>query len=142
MAVKTYNPSKVIITFKGKTIQGYADGTFVSVTPSSEWWTKSTGADGEVSRSATNDYTHEVEFTLKQTSSSNDYLSQEAMKDKRLGTGKGELQIKDTGGTTIFFWPEAWIRQPADNENAKETSERSWTLDTGQVKEMNIGGNG
>lgn len=141
MAVKTYDPKKVIITFGTHTISGYADGTFISITPATDRFSKNVGADGEVTRTQSNDNTDEVVITVKQTSSSNDYLSQVAFNDRFLGTGKLPLSIVDIGGTTIANYTEAWIRTEAAIENSNEASDRVWTLDTGQPTTKNVGGN-
>ena len=51
----TYDPKRVIITFGGTPIGGYADGTFVDIAASSEAFTRKVGADGEVTRSKSAD---------------------------------------------------------------------------------------
>ena len=138
---KTFDPKKFIITFGGVAIVGYADGPFITVTPASDRFSKTVGADGEVGRNKSNDNTHEVTITLLGTSVSNDYLSTILRADKLANAGKLPLQVVDTGGTTIMSWKEAWIRTPADLEGAKEITERSWVFDTGQISVENIGGN-
>lgn len=138
--VKTYNPKDLIIIFGGVVVSGFADGTFVTVTPNSERFTRTVGADGEVGRAKSNDNTHEVVITLMSTSASNDYLSIVLNADKSLNAGVKPLQIIDNKGTTLFFWDAAWIVQPPDVEFSKEITERAWTLHTGQVVEENIGG--
>lgn len=139
--VKTYDPKKMIITFLGTPISGYADGTFLTITPSSERYTKSVGADGETARGKSNDNTHEVTITLLQSSLSNDVLSNALAADKIGNLGKGPLQVVDLNGTTLFYWDVAWIRQPPDAEYSKEVGERAWIFDTGPIVQENIGGN-
>lgn len=141
MGVKTYDPKAVIITFKGIPLSGFADGEFVSVVPSSERFTKIVGADGDVSRSKSNDKTHEVSITLQQTSLSNDYLSSQVIADDVANLGKGPLKIADLNGTTVWLWTEAWIRQPPDSAFDKTITERTWVFDTGQVTIENYGSN-
>jgi len=140
MPAKTYDPNDMIITFMGDVITGFADGTFISIVPSSERWGKTVGADGEVGRSKSNDNTYEVTITLMQTSASNDYLSEKLAADKNSNEGIGALQIIDKSGTTEFFFDSAWIRQPADSEYSKDVAERAWTFDTGQALQETIGG--
>ena len=93
--VNTYDPKKVIITFGGVPITGFADGTFVQIDPNAEMWTKKVGADGEVTRSQSNDNTHTVQITLQQSSASNDYLSTCMNADKLTGMGMLPLSITD-----------------------------------------------
>lgn len=138
---KTYDPKQIVVTFNGVPIVGFADGTFISVSPSGDRFTKTVGADGEVGRSKSNDNTSEVTITLLQTSLSNDYLNSQMLLDKLTNSGKGTLQIKDMAGTSVHFWKEAWIKTPPDGEYSKEISERSWVFDTGQADIEVFGGN-
>lgn len=138
--VKTYNPKRVIIVYGGVPITGYADGTFISVAPSSDRFSKTVGADGEVARSKSNDNTHEVTITLLSTSLSNSYLSGILTLDKISDAGALPLQIIDLSGGELFFWPQAWIRTPPTADFSKEISERAWVFDTGQAVQEFIGG--
>lgn len=140
MPAKTYNAKKVIITYNGIPITGFADGTFLTITPARERSTKKVGADGEVARSKSNDHTHEVTFTLLQTSASNNYLSNLLEVDRLTDVGAYPLQVVDLSGTTLHFWDAAWIKQEADGEFANEISDRAWVLDTGQVAANVTGG--
>lgn len=139
--VKTYDAKFVIITFNGVPITGFADGTFVSVAPSSDMYTKVVGADGAVARSRSNDDTAEVTITLMQTSLSNDFLSTQMLLDRTLNAGKGALQIKDLQGTSLHFFQNAWIKSKPTIEYAKDMSDRVWVFDTGQADIEVIGGN-
>lgn len=137
--MNTYDPKKVVVTFKGFVLSGYADGTFISIVPAGDNFTKVVGADGEVSRSKSNDDTAEVSLTLQQTSLSNDVLSAEMNADKLANTGVGPLIVKDLAGLTVFFASEAWIRTPPDQAYSKEIEDREWIFDTGNT-EIAIGG--
>ena len=140
MSVKTYNSKRVIIVFGGVPLSGYADGTFLTITPNAERYTKKVGADGEVGRSKSNNNTHEVTLTLLSSSPSNTVLSSFITIDKVTDLGALPLQVIDLSGTTVFFWLQAWLRQPADVEFGKEITERAWTFDTGQATTEIIGG--
>ena len=141
--VKTYLADRVIINFNGVNLTGYADGEFCVVSPNAEAWTKTSGADGEKVRSRSNDFSHTVDINLLQSSKSNDYLSGVAEVDRLTGLGKGPLLITDLSGSTLHFWPEAWIQQNADSAFGKEAGERSWTFDTGDIAPGSniVGGN-
>lgn len=138
--MKTYDPKDVIVTFGGVSLSGFADGTFISVTASMERFQKVVGADGEVARGRSNDDTHEVTITLMQTSPSNDDLAAIAKSDRQSNDGVRALAIRDLGGNTLMFWPEAWVRQTPDIEFAKEVGERAWVFDTGQIAIEDISG--
>jgi hypothetical protein len=140
MPAKTYDPNLVQIIFKGVPIVGFADGSFVTITPSAENFTKSVGADGEVARSKSNDNTYEVTITLMQTSLSNTYLSGVMTIDRLTNLGTGSLQIIDLSGQTLFFFDAAWVRQAPDADFAKEVGERAWVFDTAQAITEIVGG--
>ena len=137
--VTTYDPKKVIITFGGVPISGFAAGTFLNVTASSERFTKVVGADGEVSRSKSADETHEVTITLKQSSLSNQYLSGIETIDKLTSAGILPLTITDLNGGTLKFWPQAWISTDPELGYAAEQTDREWTFHTGQIGASNTG---
>lgn len=130
--VSTYDPKKVIITFGGVPISGYADGTFVQVDPNSGTWTKKVGADGEVARSLSNDNTHTFVITLMQTSLSNAYLRTVMSADKLTGLGMLPLSLTDLNTMETHFWPQAWVTADPPIGRAKETTDTQWTLHTGQ----------
>lgn len=138
--VKTYDPKKVIVTFGGVPISGFADGTFIAVKPASDTWVKKVGADGEVSRVKTNDDTSEVTLTLKATSPSNTYLTGVRTTDKLTGAGVLALTISDLSGTLVLFWPQAWIKKMPEVNRAKELGDTVWDFDTGQISGDTIGG--
>jgi hypothetical protein len=137
--IKSYDPNQVIIIYGGVPISGLADGTFIQVT-NADAWSKKVGADGEVGRSKSNDYTSEVTLTLMQTSSSNNYLSGIVAIDKASNAGALPLQILDLSGTSLHFWPQAWIRKTADAGYSKEIGDRAWVFDTGQPAQNVVGG--
>jgi hypothetical protein len=130
--VGTYDPKKVIITLGGVPISGYADGTFVQVDPNGETWIRKVGADGEVSRSLSNDNTHTIQITLGQMSLSNPYLRTVMNADKLTGLGMLPLSFTDLNTAETHFWPQAWVSTTPSLGRAKETTDTQWTIYTGQ----------
>lgn len=137
---KTYNPRKVIVTFAGKQITGFADGTFITASRNGDTYTLTKGADGEGARSHNPDKSGTVVVTLLQTSSSNDVLQAQHDLDERTDQGKGPLFIRDLSGRTLVESPEAWVRKPADPEFGKEVGAREWTLECDELI-LKSGGN-
>jgi hypothetical protein len=139
--VGTYNPKEVIINFGGNIIDGYADGTFLEIAPhDADGFKKVVGADGEVFRALSADNTHQITFTLLQSSSSNKVLSTIRNKDRQAGKGMEPLRITDNNGETLGFWPQAWIRGDPTYGYSKENTDRQWIIDTGQLSEIEFGG--
>jgi hypothetical protein len=130
--VMTYDPKKVIITFGGVPLSGYADGTFVQIDPNSETWTRKVGADGEVARSLSNDDTHTIQITLLQTSLSNIYLRTTMNADRLTGLGMLPLSFTDLNTMEVYFWPQAWVSTEPPTGRDKEVTDVQWTIHTGQ----------
>lgn len=129
MPVRTYDPKQVILAIGGVPMSGYADGTFIRVSRSTDSFSKVSGADGVVSRSKSNDFSGEVVVTLAQTSPSNDVLSAFLAADELTNKGVLPILCKDMSGRSIHFTGFAWIRKPADAEYGKDIANREWTLD-------------
>lgn len=138
--VKTYNPKDHSIIFGGVRITGFADGTFVSVAPTSAVWERVVGADGLVTRVRQNDDTAIVTITLKQSADVNATLSAFLNLDKLSGQGKFPIMIKDGSGTSVFVAPEAWIAEIPEQANSKSVENREWVIHTGNAV-FSIGGN-
>ncbi len=130
---KTYLPDAVQLIWGVNDIKGTDDGTFLSISRNTEGWTKKVGADGEVLRVRSNDYTHTIEVTLMQSSEFNAILSAQEELDRLTGTAVFPFTALDLSGFTLRFWPEAWLVSEADSEYAKEAGNRVWTFSTGQV---------
>lgn len=131
-ALKIYDSNAVTIQAMGILIDsGLADGTFVKVSPTSGAYTSVAGADGQVTRSKTNDKRATVEITLMQTSDANTALSTlyniDQLSDN--GAGVGPLLIKDRSGVALHTASKCWIMKSPDREYGKEATTRVWTLE-------------
>ncbi len=138
--MRTYDPSQVIINFSGVQLSGFADGTFITASRRNDMFTMVVGADGESSRSKTNDFSGEVVLTLKATSPSNDILSSLATLDELSNSGVKPLTISDKSGRTILFSGTAWLRKQAEVEFGMEVGDREWNFDCGKIALL-VGGN-
>lgn len=139
MTVRTYDAREVQVNCGGNPASGYADGEFIVVRRDAPLYNKTTGADGEVSRSR-NESAGSVTLTLKQTSPFNDILSAFALADKVNNSGVFPFMLKDLNGTTLVFSESAWIESFPDVNLGKEVSDRQWTIALGKT-EWFIGGN-
>jgi hypothetical protein len=139
-SVRTYAPDKVVVTFRGNVLTGFAKGTFLKVTRNSDSIALTIGSAGEGARTRSSDRSAKVEITLLQQSPTNDILSSLVAEDEAFGTGQGALLVKDLSGTSLFEAQNAWVVKPADAEFADAGGERSWTLESDRVA-MGVGGN-
>lgn len=140
MAVKTYDPKSYSVIVGGHIVGGYADGTFVKVSRNEDAFTMKVGADGEPSRTKSNNKSGMLEITLLQSSSSNDVLSGYALADELNNGGQVPVLVKDGNGTSIYASESGWVKKMPDAELGKEMGERVWVIDMGSV-DMFIGGN-
>ena len=140
LAVKTYDPKMIVITFGVIPISGYAEGTFVRVNRSGDAFSKSKGAGGDVERINRNQGDFEVSLTLQQTAGTNAELSAALAADMATNAGVFPLTIKDLLGQTLFYAPQAWIRKDPEWEDGDELNAREWTFDTG-IGSNFLGGN-
>jgi hypothetical protein len=139
--VTNFDPKKVIIVFGGTPIDGYADGDFAELAANAgDGFIKQVGADGEVARAQSNDNTHSLTITLMQSSLGNAILSGIRNTDKLTGKSILPLSITDLNGSSLFFWPQAWIHGDPTWGYGKELKERQWVIDTGQATTTNYAG--
>ena len=140
LAVKTYDPKMIVITFGVIPISGYAEGTFVRVNRSGDAFSKSKGAGGDVERINRSQGDCGVSRTLQQTAGTNAELSAALAADMATNAGVFPLTIKDLLGQTLFYAPQAWIRKDPEWEDGDELNAREWTFDTG-IGSNFLGGN-
>ena len=125
-----------VIEIAGATISngagasGYGDGEFLKITQINDSFLVVEGTDGSVARSKRNTRLLDIELTLLQTSSSNDFLSELLSLDVNQpnGAGIGSFVMTDLQGTTIILCTRAWINKPADVTLDRSATARKWPL--------------
>lgn len=138
--VKTYDPKDISVIFGGKIITGFGDGTFVVIERNEQTFNLKVGVDGEGTRAKSNNKSGKITLTLMQSSASNDDLSAFAAADELSNTGVAACLLKDGNGSTVCAAATAWIQKPANVENAKEVSTRTWVIESDEI-DMFVGGN-
>jgi hypothetical protein len=139
--VKTYDPKTVTVIVGVLPIVGFAEGTVIKVSRSSDTFEKVLGIGGVVSRSRTLDKSGQITLTLAQTSLSNDYLSAVMFLDEYKSSGLVPIFIFDSGSKTTIAAAFAWIRKPPEVGYGKELSNREWAFEASDL-DMAILGNG
>lgn len=130
--LKTYDSNEVNITFAGRSIDsGRADGDFYSSEYNSETFIRKGGADGEQTRSKTNDRSATIKLKLMQTSDGHKLLTQlhAAALAATNGSDVAALEVRDLSGGLLERAAKAWIRKPPSNAYGKEAGEREWELE-------------
>lgn len=136
---KTYDPALVFVTFRGRTLSGFMDGTVITVGRKEDTWLPTVGVQGETARARNRNKSGTVKLVLMQTSSTNDFLSGVAVNDEATGLGQGPLSIKDSLGTTVALCNDAYVLKPAEINFGKEIEAREWTFECPSL-DMWVGG--
>ena len=134
-----YDPKKVVVTFGGVLLQGYASGTFIVVEETEDAFGMEAGAGGDVVRVRNNNETGTITVTLQAESPTNDLLSALSKIDRRTGLGYKPIMVKNLFGTTLANAAEAWVRKSPNAEYATEAGSREWVFDCAKI-DVFIGG--
>ncbi len=106
--LKNYSPDQVDVIFKGITITGFADGTFIEVEREVDTFTKKVGSLGDVARTKSLNKSGKITITLMDTHPVNDALAVVIGEDEQFGTSFGAFSMKDRSGSTQVRATEAW----------------------------------
>lgn len=134
-----YDPAQVQVNIAGKTMTGFAAGTFIEVERETDAYTKSVGADGEVTRVKSQNFSGSFKLTLVQGSPSNDILSGLATQDEQTSDQIFPILVKDSNGTTIAQGAKCWIKKKPSSGFAVESENREWNFDTSNLS-YTVGG--
>lgn len=139
--VSTYSPEDVIILLAGVIpVDGYTDGTFISIKKNTSIYSTSTSADGIVTRQYNDDQTYTITLTLANYSSSNDILTKLYQVDLITHRAKFPILMKDTSGSSLFAATTCWVESIPELSFSNEIGSRTWTIYACQGV-INIGGN-
>ena len=130
-ALKVYDAAAVYQSFAGRVLFGFADGDFVSIEPSGDYFSTQVGVGGSVTRVKNQDRTAVVTITTTQGSKVNEVLSAILASDDaaKNGAGVGAYELRDGTGTTVVRSPQAWIMGPPTVSFASgEPKGREWKI--------------
>lgn len=136
---RTYDPARVVVTFKGSIITGYGKDSLVEAERNEDAFSLDVGCDGEFCRSANRNKSGSIKLTLMASSPSNDILSAALAVDELSGAGAGEFSIADLNGTSLLNCV-AWVKKQTPLKRGKTVAENEWTLETGKML-SHVGGN-
>lgn len=143
----SYSPEDVaiIISTNGfsHTINGYADGGFVSISRLVLGSEPYSGADVTNARVVRANKNATITLSLAQTSESNDILSQLLQNDSvsRDSTWLFSVLVKDNTGRSQYFSRQCYIGGHPDSSFSTTIDSRDWLIHCVKL-EQNIGGNG
>ena len=132
---KEYNPKLLTMTVADAEMAGFAESTMLKIARNSDATMKAVGVDGEYSVSVSADEGGTYEFSLMQTSSSNDIL------DALRLTPGFRVYIHDNNGRLVQESPSAWIQSLPEQEFAASAKERKWVIGAEKIKGQIAGSN-
>lgn len=136
-----YNPDEVICLVGGiLPVEGFVDGTFISINKDMVPFTSVKTADGQIGRLYQNDQSYTITLTLHCGSFSNDVLTKFWQLDEISQRGKFSLLIKDSSGSDLFFSTNTWIEGLPTLSKSASVDTRTWILRSSQAV-INIGSN-
>lgn len=154
MALKTYDPDLVIVTFRPYatipalaalqigtiTAEAFAEGSMVTVNRSAKLWSSTSGTDGETVHSKSPDKSGVVALTLMGSSVTNDLFSALVIADELTNIGVGVLTVADKSGSSIFASAQARLDGYADYAAGSDPGTREWSFLVANLAPF-IGGN-
>jgi hypothetical protein len=133
--VRTWDPTKFVMTVGANTLQSFAAGTFIKAAYNEELFMLEVGSDGVSNCRIRNaNESGRFEITLLKSSPSNDVLSALALLDRATGQGVVPCQVKDGSGTAVALGQNSWIVKPADLERGKELGDVTWIIETDKLQ--------
>lgn len=133
--VQTYNPKKVHVSVDSSTVTGFAEDSFISVSPKGEGTTSQTGCDGVVVRAIDVNKQCVIKLVLQQTSPFNKKFHDKFLTDKKDGTGTFTLSIEDANSDGDFsFTVTAWVQNRGEYTRGRNAGNIEWTLETDSVE--------
>lgn len=141
MSLYSYSPEDVTILLLGFIpVEGYIDGTFVTINKDIPPFTTGVTADGVTSRVHRFGTTYTMRLILSNVSPSNDILSKLWQIDELTKMGKFPVMVKDQLGTSLFFSATAWVESLPSLYYSNRITEREWIIKCTEAT-INIGGN-
>jgi hypothetical protein len=144
MGFKTWNVRELSISLDAVSLDdgGYAEDEVFSLDWGEDWYTKYVGADGEVTRTRTNNFSASVTLKYAQTAAANTRLSGLLTTDIATlsGVAAGVFQAKDNAGKLLVTSPRAWIVAPPAVKLGKTVQVFEWKIDLADARTSFFGG--
>jgi len=121
-------------------IEGFVDGTFISVDKDEMPYSSIRMPDGTVARKYNNSQTYTITLTLHNGAETNNLLTKMWQLDELTQRGKFPLLIKDQSGSDLLFSTESWIEGIPSMTKSNAIDSRVWVIKSAYAV-INIGGN-
>lgn len=137
--LRTYDPKQVSLIYGGQIVTGFAEGSFITVERNEDSANIQVGAQGDTTRTVSNNKSGRITVVLQQTSPSNAVFDAQRIAMELSGAGVASLLGKDNGSGDKWAGAKTWPVKPPPMGYAAETSNREWILETDDLQ-MTIAG--
>ena len=121
-------------------IEGFVDGTFISVDKDEMPYSSVRMPDGTIARKYNNSQTYTITITLHNGAETNNLLTKMWQVDEITQRGKFPLLIKDQSGSDLLFSTESWIEGIPSLTKSNAIDSRVWVIKSAFAT-INVGGN-
>lgn len=121
-------------------VEGFVDGTFISVDKDEMPYSSVRMPDGTVARKKNNSQTYTITITLHNGAETNNLLTKMWQIDELTDRGKFPLLIKDQSGSDLLFSTESWIEGIPSMIKSNAIDSRVWVIKSAYAV-INVGGN-
>lgn len=139
MLLGQFNPKEVACIVAGSILEGFMDGTFITLERNEDSANMLVGAQGDATRTLSNNKGGRMTLNLQQTSPSNAVLNAQLGDMERTGGGIFTFILKDNSGLDVANSATMWVVKPPNMEYANETSGREWILETNNLEMSPLG---
>lgn len=129
-----YRLPDMVLTVNGIRIEGFGVTDAIMIARDEDSFTKTVGADGEVTKSSTNNDSGTITITLMQNAFANGALELALLLDELTGDITFPVVVADplrTGWEIVGT--ECWIKKPPDIPFNKAVGELTWVLDVAHL---------
>ena len=139
MAAELYDPSKVTLTLGTLLVEGYMEGTMISVSWLADNVSLAMGSQGVGAMIPSNNMSAEITINLQQTAASNTRLTA-IFGINRTGLAV-PLSLRDGSGASLLAAATAWIKKlPDTGFSGNGIEARTWVITTDRMDGV-VGGN-
>ena len=121
-------------------VEGFVDGTFISVDKDEMPYSSIRMPDGTVARKKNTSQTYTITITLHNGAETNNLLTKMWQIDELTDRGKFPLLIKDQSGSDLLFSTESWIEGIPSLTKSNAIDSRVWVIKSAYAL-INVGGN-
>lgn len=127
--MRTYVPSGVNLSILGIDVDGFPDGTFITITPQNQTFTFRSALDGSTMAVKSTHQEYKITITLEQTSASNDWLQiLHDIKKSMPVAIQTPIMINDKSGSTTFFATDCWLSNEVTSNFSNGIENVQWEI--------------